>query len=86
MSTWEFPLFWKVIFQREASFGSLFVTVRLHVPEGDEVCMVEDQLGGAGEYEKKNEELGYCLQLHILGGEEVWMVEDQFGDNEFMVM
>jgi hypothetical protein len=27
VSTWEFPLFWKVIFQREASFGSLFVTV-----------------------------------------------------------
>ena len=28
VSTWEFPLFWKVIFQREASFGSLFVTVQ----------------------------------------------------------
>jgi hypothetical protein len=27
VSTWEFPLFWKVIFQREASFGSLFFTV-----------------------------------------------------------
>jgi hypothetical protein len=27
VSTWEFPLFWKVIFQREASLGSLFVTV-----------------------------------------------------------
>jgi hypothetical protein len=29
VSTWEFPLFWRVIFQREASFGSLFVTVRI---------------------------------------------------------
>ena len=29
VSTWEFPLFWKVIFQREASFGSLFVTVQV---------------------------------------------------------
>ncbi len=28
-STWEFSLFWRVIFQREASFGSLFVTVWL---------------------------------------------------------
>jgi hypothetical protein len=28
VSTWEFPLFWRVIFQREASFGSLFVTVQ----------------------------------------------------------
>jgi hypothetical protein len=27
VSTWEFPLFWRDIFQREASFGSLFVTV-----------------------------------------------------------
>jgi hypothetical protein len=27
VSTWEIPLFWRVIFQREASFGSLFVTV-----------------------------------------------------------
>ncbi len=27
VSTWEFPLFRRVIFQREASFGSLFVTV-----------------------------------------------------------
>jgi hypothetical protein len=28
VSTREFPLFWRVIFQREASFGSLFVTVQ----------------------------------------------------------
>jgi hypothetical protein len=28
VSTWEFPLFWKVIFQREASFGSLFLQCR----------------------------------------------------------
>ncbi len=27
VSTWEFSLLWRVIFQREASFGSLFVTV-----------------------------------------------------------
>jgi hypothetical protein len=25
VSTWEFPLFWRVFFQREASFGSLFL-------------------------------------------------------------
>jgi hypothetical protein len=31
VSTWEFPLFWRVIFQREASFGSLFVTVYILV-------------------------------------------------------
>jgi hypothetical protein len=27
VSTWDFSLFWRVISQREASFGSLFVTV-----------------------------------------------------------
>jgi hypothetical protein len=33
----------------EDQFGD---TCRLHVPEEDEVCMVEVQLGGAGEFEE----------------------------------